>query len=63
MGIWDFQIIWNATHLRLGKGQFIQTVGVPLLSLHHSVSFLGQKLAEGSDELKVGGGRHVVVPS
>lgn len=53
----------NAANLRLSKGQFIQTVGVSLLGLHHRVSFLGQQLTEGSDELQVRCGRHIVVPS
>ena len=49
------------SYLRGCRGQFLQPHKVPLLHLHDLLPLHGEEPLEGGDELKVGGGCHVVV--
>ena len=51
----------HPSYLRGCRGQFLQPHKVPLLHLHDLLPLHGEEPLEGGDELKVGGGCHVVV--
>lgn len=51
----------HRSYLRGCRGQFLQPHKVPLLHLHDLLPLHGEEPLEGGDELKVGGGCHVVV--